>query len=66
MIKREIEVEPDNIDVDLKVLEKTIAEQNKEYYDIYDTIVSYVSFPIQVDFLKANQQFVPNTITGVS
>lgn len=66
MIKREYEVEPDNVDVDWKELEKSIAEQNEEYYVIYDTIVSYIAHHVQVELLKANQQFVPNTNTGVS
>lgn len=66
MIKREFEAEPESIDVDWKELEKSIAEQNKEYYDIYETIVSYIAYPVQIELLKASQQFVPNTSTAVS
>lgn len=66
MIKREIEKEPVNIDVDLVELEKSIAAQNKEYYNVYDTIVNCITYDDQVQFLQINLQFIPNTSIEVS
>lgn len=66
MIKREIEREPVDENVDMVELEKLIAEQNEDYYDIYDEIASLVAYEDQVEYLILNRQFVPKTKTQVS
>lgn len=47
-------------------LEKLIEVQNKEYYELYDKLASYVSDEDRTTILRANIQMIPNSKTEVS
>lgn len=47
-------------------LEKLIEVQNKEYYELYDNLASYVSDEDRTIILRANIQMIPNSKTEVS
>lgn len=47
--------------VGLSELDKLIKEQNEEYYELYDALAKNLKKKEQIEILKLNRQFVPDT-----
>lgn len=66
MLKREIEIDVEETSINLNELEGHIAEQNKEYYEVFDNVAKYILHEDRVKFLTINDQFIPKTVDEVS
>lgn len=64
-MKRTVRAESRNT-AELIELEKEIRTQNEEYFKIYDEIVRKVRKEDQIQILKTNKQFIPETDLQVS
>lgn len=53
-------------DAELTELDQLIKLQNKEYFDLYDTIAKNVEKKDQIEILERNLQFIPETKTEVN
>lgn len=61
IIKRNYSIcEEEITDADMSELEKTIKQQNEEYYNLYDTIAKNLTKKDQVEILKTNFQLIPD------
>lgn len=61
IIKRKCFTSIEYTDKNLADLEKCIETQNKEYYELYDKLAKNVSKKDQIEILKNNFQYIPET-----